>query len=69
MSLRHTLRSIERRVMPRGPCHVCGGLGSFDTVIVRDGVPNRAPLGCAACGKVRHVKKIILDTPTKAAPS
>ncbi|MCC6419588.1 MAG: hypothetical protein IT429_15245 [Gemmataceae bacterium] len=68
MSLRHTLRSIER-LMARGPCHVCGGLGSFDTVIVRDGVPNRPTRGCAACGKVRCVKKIILDTPSKAAPA
>lgn len=64
MSLRHSVRSIERQLRRGGTCGVCGvcgGRGWPCTIVVRDGVPSRPPRGCSACGKVSLVKKIILD--------
>jgi hypothetical protein len=67
MSVKGIVRSIERRLARRGTCHACGGRGACDTIIVRDGVPDRTPRACRACGKVGCVKKIVLVTTKEVA--
>lgn len=62
MSVRGQIRELERRVLARGACSICGGMGTFDTIIIQEGVPPREPRPCPGCGKVRYVKKIILDS-------
>ncbi|MBL8964921.1 MAG: hypothetical protein KF787_00405 [Phycisphaeraceae bacterium] len=67
MSVKASVRSFERALRRLGPCAVCGGRGRYDTIIVRDGVPDREPRPCRGCGKVYCVKKITLDRREPAA--
>lgn len=61
MSLKASIKSLERQVLKHGKCTHCDGRGSFETIIVTGGVPERDPRGCPGCRKVAHLKHIILE--------
>lgn len=61
MSLKASLRALERRFNKHARCQHCDGRGSYDTVVECHGVLNRQPRPCKGCGKIACVKRIILE--------
>ncbi|MCL4742602.1 MAG: hypothetical protein KJZ54_10410 [Phycisphaerales bacterium] len=60
MRVRARVESLERRAGLRGPCPACGGAGDPAVVLVEEGAPEPTPRGCARCGRVSCVKRIVL---------
>jgi MinD superfamily P-loop ATPase len=61
MSLKAAIRSLERKAIKVSKCTRCDGRGSWETILVENGTPERDPHGCQGCGKVAYVKHIILE--------
>jgi hypothetical protein len=58
--VRGRVARLEHDAGLRGPCRVCDGRGSY-TVAMNIGEREiRPPKGCAGCGRIAAIKRIIL---------
>lgn len=72
MSLRSRVARLERESGIGGPCQTCGGYGRCVMLVEdrRRGAKPTAmhePKGCSECGKIGHVKRLVVVDRAPAA--